>query len=160
MMNSNIELTTLQGILLGAAILFTTLFILGFLRSVTGRWYLVESAYGTQSVRLNRKFSFCTVKLASMIDPIGVFTALRGTGKVGLTKHGLYIGSMLPFDPFFKSVLIPWGDFSIVRVSYLGLDQYELELVRLPEVKIILPPAVAQEVRAYQQQDGAQTEAQ
>jgi hypothetical protein len=159
-MNSNIELTTSQGILLGAAILFTTLFILGFLRSVTGRWYLVERAYATPSVRLNRKFSFCTIRLASMIDPVGVFTALRGTTKVGVTKHGLYIGSMLPFDPFFKSVLIPWNELTILKVPYLGIDQYELELVSLPGIKIILPPAVAQEVRAYQQQDGAQTEAQ
>jgi hypothetical protein len=69
--------------------------------------------------------------------------------KIGIADAGVYLAAMFPATLAARPVLIPWNEFTIVKQPFIGYSRYELTLAQLPEIHIILPEKVAEEISAY-----------
>jgi hypothetical protein len=77
-----------------------------------------------------------------------MFGVFRRSVKIGIADAGVYLAAMFPATLAARPILIPWNEFTIVKQPYIGCCRYELTPAQLPEIHIILPGKVAEEIAA------------
>lgn len=111
-----------------------------------GRWRYLAKSYGGEPGILLEKRSLQSAVLLGL----GGFNSLKGILIIGLHETGVSLRILAPFSVFHSPLFIPYEDIRGWKTTwYLDAKSTELEFLRAPAIKMVVPADQAQWIRKY-----------
>ena len=137
--------------ILGFILCLAAMLIIGAIVTITlkytSRWNQLEQLYLNTSKDDSVKLEITSLRIASPLDPWGMFNSFRNVVFVGSNDKGIYFSMIFPFRLILRPIFIPWNELIIAEQSYIGVNRDEIIPTKLPEIQFILTKSVAKKIR-------------